>query len=187
MTKYLWCSNHHYSLFQSCEKCHQAAKVSLTINGTLLRVNQHCTSCSFTRVWFSQPVVNDIPVGNIRLSAAILTSGLLPTKAIRMFHFMKCVTISQSTFFQHQRSFIEPTITNTWREEQDKIVQQLQSNVKPLSLEGDAQCDSPGFSAKYGSYTVMDLKENLIIDIQLVQVCNMHYDALSKIFIQIVE
>lgn len=175
------------SLFQSCEKCHQAAKVSLTINGTLLRVNQHCTSCSFTRVWFSQPVVNDIPVGNIRLSAAILTSGLLPTKAIRMFHFMKCVTISQSTFFQHQRSFIEPTITNTWREEQDKIVQQLQSNVKPLSLGGDAQCDSPGFSAKYGSYTVMDLKENLIIDIQLVQVCNMHYDALSKIFIQIVE
>ena len=71
-----------------------------------------------------------------------------------MLHFMKCVTISQSTFFRHQRSFIGPTITNTWTEKHDKIVQQLQSNRKPLSLEGDAQCDSPGFSAKYGSYTV---------------------------------
>ena len=89
-----------------------------------------------------------------------------------VFHFMKCVTISQSTFFRHQRSFIEPAITNTWREKQDKIVQQLQSNGKPLSLGGDARCNSPGVSAKYGSYTVMDLKENLTVDIQLVQVCN---------------
>ena len=36
---------------------------------------------------------------------------------------------------------------------------------------GDARCDSPGYSAKYGSYTLMDLVTKKILDFQLVQVC----------------
>uniref|UniRef100_A0AAV2LZS8 Uncharacterized protein n=1 Tax=Knipowitschia caucasica TaxID=637954 RepID=A0AAV2LZS8_KNICA len=31
------------------------------------------------------------------------------------------------------------------------------------------RADSPGHSAKYGSYTMMDLKSNKVVDIQLVQ------------------
>jgi hypothetical protein len=38
-------------------------------------------------------------------------------------------------------------------------------------LGGDARCDSPGYSAKYGSYTLMDLVTKKILDFQLVQVC----------------
>jgi hypothetical protein len=46
----------------------------------------------------------------------------------------------------------------------------LQEYDEPLSLGGDGRCDSPGFSAKYGTYTLMELKHNAILDIQLVQV-----------------
>ena len=35
---------------------------------------------------------------------------------------------------------------------------------------GDGRCDSPGFCAKYGTYSCMDLKTNNILDLQLVQV-----------------
>ena len=35
---------------------------------------------------------------------------------------------------------------------------------------GDAQCDSMGHSAKYGSYTIEELMENKMIDLELVQV-----------------
>ena len=38
------------------------------------------------------------------------------------------------------------------------------------SLGGDARFDSPGYSAKYGSYTLMDLNSKKVIDIQLLQV-----------------
>ena len=41
---------------------------------------------------------------------------------------------------------------------------------KQIVLGGDARCDSPGYSAKYGSYSLMDLETNKILDIQLVQV-----------------
>ena len=46
----------------------------------------------------------------------------------------------------------------------------LQAFDEPLTLGGDARMDSPGYSAKYGSYTFMDLKHNVILDIELVQV-----------------
>ena len=39
---------------------------------------------------------------------------------------------------------------------------------------GDGRCDSPGFCAKYGTYSCMDLKTNNILDLQLVQVHALH-------------
>ena len=35
---------------------------------------------------------------------------------------------------------------------------------------GDGRCDSPGHSAKYGTYTLMDEKTNFIIEFSVVQV-----------------
>ena len=43
---------------------------------------------------------------------------------------------------------------------------------KDVTLGGDARCDSPGYSAKFGSYSVMDLATQTILDIQLIQVRN---------------
>uniref|UniRef100_A0A672JS93 Uncharacterized protein n=1 Tax=Sinocyclocheilus grahami TaxID=75366 RepID=A0A672JS93_SINGR len=40
---------------------------------------------------------------------------------------------------------------------------------KTVSLGGDMRADSPGHCVKYGSYSMMDLSTNTIVDIQLVQ------------------
>ncbi|XP_055958272.1 uncharacterized protein LOC126827962 [Patella vulgata] len=40
-------------------------------------------------------------------------------------------------------------------------------NVK---LGGDARCCSPGHTAKYGSYSLMDLESGIVLDVQLIQV-----------------
>ena len=42
----------------------------------------------------------------------------------------------------------------------------------PLNIGGDGRCDSPEYSAKFGSYNVMDLDQKKVIDVQLVQVYN---------------
>ena len=39
-----------------------------------------------------------------------------------------------------------------------------------LNVTGDGRCDSPGFSAKYGTYSIMDLQSNKIIDFTLTNV-----------------
>ncbi|KAJ8879303.1 hypothetical protein PR048_019911, partial [Dryococelus australis] len=40
---------------------------------------------------------------------------------------------------------------------------------KPVWLAGDGQYDSPGFSAKYLVYSLMDLDIGLVVDLELVQ------------------
>ena len=42
--------------------------------------------------------------------------------------------------------------------------------VTSIDVCGDGRCDSPGHSAKYGTYTLMDEKSNLIIEFSVVQV-----------------
>ena len=55
------------------------------------------------------------------------------------------------------------------------LVRLLQAFDEPLSLGGDGRSDSPGHSAKFGSYTLMDLEHNTILDVELVQVCVPQY------------
>ena len=46
----------------------------------------------------------------------------------------------------------------------------LQEEGRPLILGGDGRADSPGHSAKYGTYTLMELEKCQVVDIQVVQV-----------------
>ena len=46
----------------------------------------------------------------------------------------------------------------------------LKSEKRSLVIAGDGRADSPGHSAKYGCYTLVELKCNKVIDFKLVQV-----------------
>ncbi|XP_071063274.1 uncharacterized protein [Pseudochaenichthys georgianus] len=48
------------------------------------------------------------------------------------------------------------------------MLQKLHAEEKVI-VGGDMRADSPGHSAKFGSYTMMDLKNNKVVDLQLVQ------------------
>ena len=60
-------------------------------------------------------------------------------------------------------------IEKEWKKERKQIKQQLLNDGKPLIIGGDGRADSPGHSAKFGTYTAIDLISNKIVDIQLVQ------------------
>ena len=53
------------------------------------------------------------------------------------------------------------------------MIRSLQSSDEPIAIGGDGRSDSPGHCAKYGAYSFMDLKHNVVLDIELVQV-NIH-------------
>ncbi len=108
-----------------------------------------------------------MPAGNVLLSAAILYCGTLPTKILRLLKTLGCASISSRTFFRHQHTY-----NHIWNKHQAEIMRQLKGEKRPLVLGGDGRADSPGHSAKFGSYTLMALKKRVIIDVQLVQVSN---------------
>ena len=58
-----------------------------------------------------------------------------------------------------------------WKSQQEAFIAQFQQEKKGLILAGDGRSDSPGHSAKYGSYSLIELTTGKIVDFQLVQVC----------------
>ena len=66
-------------------------------------------------------IIGNIPAGNILTSAAILYTGSLPAKALRIFTFLNCPTISTPTFFCHQSSYLQPAINVVWLRHQSML------------------------------------------------------------------
>ena len=54
--------------------------------------------------------------------------------------------------------------------ERTALIAAAQNRKLPLNLGGDGRANSPGHSVKFGSYSVIDLDQNKVIDFQLVQV-----------------
>ena len=57
-----------------------------------------------------------------------------------------------------------------WEKRQAALIAEAQKRGLPLCLGGDGRADSPGHSAKFGSYSIIDLDQGKVVDIQLVQV-----------------
>ena len=158
-------------LFMMCRNCSSACvKVTKAVVGSLLQVVQSCSSCHQTWKWSSQPMVGGYPKGNVSISAAILFSGSMPTKCVRVFKILKCACISTATFFRHQKLFLQPSIISLWTRQQNELFQKLKS--KKLLLTGDGRCDSPGHSAKFGAYSVIEMSCQKVFDIQLISLAS---------------
>ena len=122
------------------------------------------------RVWTSQPRIKDTPAGNLLLSAAILFSGATPGKIFCLLGHMRVACISDRTFYYHQHQYLQPAIVSVWQSKQQELLAECRSRVTPLCIGGDGRTDSPGHSAKYDSYGIIDLDTNKVIHIELVYV-----------------
>ena len=169
-TMYLVFESALIMLFSTCVYCTSPATIKKVVIGTFLQITQTCTQCSKIRVWESQPYIGRVPAGNILTSAAILYSGTLPSKALHMFQFLNLATITKRTFFRHQDMYLQPAVMSVWTRSQQLLLQSLINSDSQLAVAGDGRSDSPGHSAKYGSYSILELKLNKIIDFKLVQV-----------------
>ncbi|KAG1656416.1 hypothetical protein GQR58_023955 [Nymphon striatum] len=165
-----------WELFATCPRCTEPCLVEeKTRIGTKVVIRQKCpdAKCGFHRDWSSQPSYTHnqgrIPAGNLQLSGAILFTGASPIKILRVLKSMNIASISPSTFNNHQTKFLVPTVMHTWQKEQEKYFKKLREMDGGLVLGCDGRADSPGHSAKYGSYTVLEERINKIIDQQLVQ------------------
>ena len=59
------------------------------------------------------------------ISAAILYTGSIPPKALRVFRSLNSATIARKKFFRHQKAYLHPAINNIWENEQETLINQL--------------------------------------------------------------
>ncbi|KAI7799173.1 uncharacterized protein LOC130567092 [Triplophysa rosa] len=166
--KYIVFESSLRELFETCPLCKRNCDVQRRRLGTFVSFSQVCENCQYNRKWQSQPVKGSTPVGNLQMSAAVYFTGGSFIQTKKICRAMNLQIHQYKTFRRHARLFLEPSIYHKWRMDQQAMFQQLQPQGE-IPLSGDMRAVSPGRFAKYGSYTLMHLKSNKILDIQLLQ------------------
>ena len=159
-------------LFTICPSCFGSSRGTKNkVLGTMVEILRVCSDCGYTSRWRSLPLIRNMPAGNLALSAAILLSGSQAAKSLRMLDILGLASISSSTFFRHQSSYLQPAIMEVYNQQQKELIADLVRRGGDLVLCGDGRSDSPGHCAKYGTYTVIEARVNKVLDTQVVQAC----------------
>ena len=139
-------------------------------DGTLLKCSVYCTGGHLIHSWSSQPLLGKMPAGNLLASAAILFCGQTYTHISQMASFFNLKFLSHTSYNNIQRQYVMPVIMYTWATLQDALLKNLKGSGKMLRLAGDGRCDSPGFSAKYCTYSILEMDSDAIVTFVVVQV-----------------
>ncbi|KAG0444886.1 hypothetical protein HPB47_013268 [Ixodes persulcatus] len=121
--------------------------------GTLIKVKSICP-LKHERIWDSQPLMNGRAARNILLSSHLLFSGSSVTSTLRMLRHMNVEVFSDQTFYKYQKSLLFPAID-------EDLVRQLED--QDVDITSDGRFDSPGFSAKFLTYTAHVQQINKIL------------------------
>jgi len=140
------------TLFELCSKCFKRNFISsVTFKGTLLTIKTNCINNHIFE-WRSQPF-----------------SGNTFARITEMLKMINVVHISRSRFFEIQKTLLFPAMNKYYKNSRVQLYDEcLKSPINHFS--GDGRCDSPGYSAKYGTYSLMNTETNKIIDFQVVYV-----------------
>ena len=115
--------------------------------------------------WTSQIKVNDIYLGNLQLASSIVFSGGTFQSFCDMAHCLKLQIFSNRTLYALQNKYIYGAVNNIYKEYRSRIFNQHCGSS--LRLSGDGRCDSPGHTAKYGTYSVIIQNSSQILHFHL--------------------
>ena len=82
---------------------------------------------------------------------------------------MKVVFYFFFIFYDAQQKYLFPVINDAWEVEKQRQLDILNAK-EVVTRDGDACCDSPGHSAKYGTYILMDDDPGDIVAFNVIQV-----------------
>ncbi|XP_052260140.1 uncharacterized protein LOC127864520 [Dreissena polymorpha] len=154
-------------LLLMCSVCGDRCTITKkSTRGGQLRVTTICGTGHW-RTWDSSPNICGTPLINLVVAGAMFFSGVCLRKFVNCLSFIKVPILSYRTYMRLQSIYILPAVDNVWKKTQARLFEMRTG--KSLRLGGDARCCSPGHTAKYGSYTLMDLETNHVLDVQLVQ------------------
>lgn len=93
---------------------------------------------------------------NVATSSALFLSGINYNAYARYSTALGISLISKRTYFRQIKSYVKPVIEMEWIKERSKVIEQRQQDGNQFVIIGDGQYDSPGYSAKFLLYTIMD-------------------------------
>ena len=156
-------------LLKFCMICDLPAKIeNIFTKGTALCVKLRCGAGHLSS-WCSQPTVQGFYLGNILTSASVVFGGSTYSQFSSIADSLRLKIMSERSFYSIQKKFVYPTINYTYKIYQKLLIQQLKER-ESIDMSGDGRCDSPGYNAKYGTYSFMDQLTSKIVHFHVVTV-----------------
>ena len=102
------------------------------------------------------------------LSAGVLFSGSDYSSLNGTACIFNLQILGERQYNSIQAKYLFPLVNKKFIQHQADLFIEVQG--KEMVLGGDGKCDSPGHSAKYGTYSFMDVESEKIVDFAVVQV-----------------
>ena len=142
-------------LLKHCLICGVAATTrSIYTKGSALCVNLLCKD-GHKSFWSSQPKVNGAYMGNILTVASIVFGGGTYAEFKSIANILKLQIMSSPTFYALQKKIVFPVINSVYRKYRDSLIDKCNERGA-VEVSGDGRCDSPGYNAKYCTYSIID-------------------------------
>ena len=140
-------------LLRRCPKCGFGIQYIQTFfSGFCVRIRYICCGTEqYSARWCSSPSYNRKVEANIIIPSAFSMNGIGFTELSVVFNCLKALCISSGAFYKNIKSWLYPVITQNFSLVRSNAIDRFKG--KSISVSGDAQYDSPGFSAKYCMHT----------------------------------
>ncbi|XP_073235719.1 uncharacterized protein [Porites lutea] len=151
--------------------CGDKVSYNVTSCGSRVEIVWKCKK-GHCKKWESSEVLVTKRSSNIYLNdslqaAAIIISGNNYEKFSLLAKALNLNLISVSTFNRFQKHCAEPVVRNIWQK-MNSLIQKILNHYDEICLCGDGRNDSPGHSARYCVYTLMEHATNVIVDFEVV-------------------
>ncbi|XP_042195682.1 uncharacterized protein LOC103176683 isoform X3 [Callorhinchus milii] len=154
--------------FKQCEwrNCNSELDLELKVVATAMKIITRCRS-GHKSVWWSQPLLKEIPAGNFQLASSIVLSGNNYRKIALMLKFMNMVPIGHHSFLQIQRLYVLPSVSDYWKKMQMDIYKEI---TDPIVVLAEGFNNNSAFPEKYFTYTMMDNFTQKVLEVQVINV-----------------
>ena len=155
---------------KTCGTCSAPVSINQAVSGAVLILQWNCKN-GHSGVWTSSEVVTEkrnqkVYVNNVHLAAAILFSGNNFQKINLLAKFLGLETISETLFYRIQKLYCLPAVQKMWGNVKGVVQQHL--SLSGVTLSGDGRNDSPGHTARYCVYTLMEELSRVVVDFEVV-------------------
>ena len=155
-------------LFKYCLHCSSPVEsIKTNYSGSAIAVECMCLM-GHSFVWRSGDMQHRIALLNVRLSAAATLSGLGYSTFETFFKLLEIPPLSKPAFYKLAKTWLYPVIVRDYDLMRTKTIEDLKK-CDELNICGDAQYDSPGYSAKFCTYTLMQCGTDRIVDFLPIQ------------------
>lgn len=131
----------------------------MTFTGSRVEITRKCRN-GHSQKWISSEVLgakhnSDFYLNDNLLAAAIIVSGNNYSKFALLCKALGLSIISSNTFTRFQKHCAAPVISDVWNK-MDALIVDVLKQYEEICLCGDGRNDSPGHSARYCVYTLME-------------------------------